>query len=201
MKKNIILFLVFTSLIHFTFSQGFKGGLLLGPTVTQVTGDKLAGYDKLGVMGGVYTEYPFNDRTTGRLEMYYIQKGSRHIPSDVDYNKYVMSLQYVEVPIIYQYRFYKKFSFQTGLSFAYLFSSKEKDQNGTINSDGRIPFRKYDFSILGGLTYNINDKWVVGGRYSYSILYIREKPDFENISYHNRRQFNDVVQISMYYAF
>lgn len=201
MKKNIILIAIFLSLVNFTFSQGFRGGLLLGATATQVTGDKLAGYDKLGVLGGVFTEFSFSERTTGRLEMYYIQKGSRHIPGEFDYNKYVMSLHYVEVPLIYQYRFYKKFSFQTGLSFAYLFSSKEKDQNGTINSDGRIPFRNYDFSLLGGFTYKINDAWMASARYAYSALYIREKPDFENISYHNRRQFNDVVQISMYFTF
>lgn len=201
MKKNIILISIFLSLVNIAFSQGFRGGLLLGATATQVTGDKLAGYDKLGVMGGVFTEFSFSERTTGRLEMYYIQKGSRHIPSDFDYNKYVMSLHYVEVPLIYQYRFYKKFSFQAGLSFAYLFSSKEKDQNGTINSDGRIPFRKFDFSVLGGFTYKLNDKWMASTRYSYSALYIREKPNFENISYHNYREFNDVVQISMYYSF
>ncbi len=198
--KAILVFICFLP-ATMVFSQGFKGGFLLGPTVTQVTGDKLAGYDKLGVMGGVFTEFPFTDRTTGRLEMYYIQKGSRHIPSDADYNKYVLSLQYVEVPVLFQYRFYKKWSFQAGLSFAYLISSKERDQNGVLSTIGRIPFKKFDISALGGFTYTINDKWMVGGRYSYSILFIRERPDFENISYHNRRQFNDVVQISMYYTF
>lgn len=199
--KTILFFLIFFNSIT-SFSQEFKGGFLLGPNATQVTGDKLAGYKKLGFNAGVFTEFVFDDRKSIRAEMYYIQKGSRKNPTEFDYNKYVMSLHYVEVPFIFQYRFYKSFSAQGGLSFAYLFKSKEKDQNGELNVNGRMPYSDFDFSANIGLLYSINDHWKVGGRMSYSFIYIREKPDFQvGLAFHDRRQYNDVAQISFYYAF
>lgn len=199
--KTILFSLIFFSSMA-SFSQEFKGGFLLGPTATQVTGDKLAGYKKLGFNAGLFTEFVFDDQKSVRAEMYYIQKGSRKNPSEVDYNKYVMSLHYVEVPFLFQYRFYRSFSAQGGLSFAYLFKSLEKDQNGELNINGRMPFRDFDFSANIGLLYSITENWKVGGRMSYSFIHIREKPNFQiGLAYHDRRQYNDVAQISFYYAF
>ncbi len=199
--KTTFLFLsIFTSTI--LFSQEFKGGFLLGPTATQVTGDKLGGYEKLGFNAGLYTQFNFDDRRSARVEMYYIQKGSRKIPTEFDYNKFVMSLHYVEVPFLFQYRFYKSLSAQGGLAFAYLFKSTEKDQNGILNDFGRVPFRDFDFTAQLGVMYDINKTWKVGGRMSYSFLHFRDMPPTQSgFLYHNRKQYNDVAQISFYYTF
>ena len=201
MKRQFLFLTLFVFLLGKVFSQGFEGGLLVGPTATQVTGDMLSGYNKLGAMAGVFTQFVFDDRNSLRMEMYYIQKGARRVPSEYDPRKFLISLHYVEVPFIYQYRFYHKFSAQFGLSFAYLFKAYEKDLYGLVDPHGRKPFRNFDFSGQIGLNYQLSEKFHLGGRFSYSALFIREKPDFESVAFHNMRQFNDVLQLSVSYSF
>lgn len=187
--------------VCFSEAQSFKGGLVMGLAATQVTGDKLSGYNHPGAQLGVFTELPIGTKSSLRMEMYYIQKGSRKNSSEVDPSSYVQRLNYIEVPLRYQFKPFNKLSFNIGPSFGYLFLSAERDEGGLIPSYGRYSYNKFDFSIQGGGNWAFNDKWKVGLSYSYSILPIRDMPLVSGMAYHDRKQFNDVVLISLYRYF
>jgi len=199
--KRYTFLVIILSIVCFSNAQSFKGGLVVGLAATQVTGDKLSGYNHPGAQLGVFTELPIGQKSALRMEMYYIQKGSRKNASDVDPSSYLQRLNYVEVPLIYEYKPFNKLSFHAGLSFAYLFSASDYIDGDKMPSYFSDPRKKYDFSIHGGGNWAFNDKWKISLNYSYSILPIRDSPTFSNMAYHDRRQYNDVVLISLFRYF
>jgi len=185
------------------YNQSFNAGYHFGMTATQVTGDNLSGYNKAGIYAGGFVNRNITDRAKIQMEMSFIQKGSRKNakPSDGIYESYLMRLNYVEVPVSYQFDLKKYLSLHAGLSMAYLIISTEKDNYGVVVPDPNLPyFKKIDFDIFAGLTYNINDKWSLLLRYSYSILPIRNTPLFST-TYYNEGQYNDVITTALQYHF
>ena len=199
--KRYTFLVIILSIVGFSNAQSFKGGLVVGLAATQVTGDKLSGYNHPGAQLGVFTELPIGKKSALRMEMYYIQKGSRKNSSEVDPNSYLQRLNYVEVPIIYQYKPFNKLSFHAGLSYAYLFSASDYMNGDKMPSNFSDPRNSYDFSIHGGGTWTFNEKWSIGLSYSYSLLPIRGMPSGSGMFYHDRRQYNDVVLISLFRYF
>ena len=198
--KRYTFLVILLFIVCFSNAQSFKGGLVVGLAATQVTGDKLSGYNHPGAQLGVFTELPIGQKSALRMEMYYIQKGSRKNSSDNDPYSYVQRLNYIEIPILFQFKPFSKqtkLNFYGGLSYAYLFSASDY-----VNGDKQLsysvdPRNSYDFSIHGGGTWNFNEKWTIGLSYSYSILPIRGMPSGSNMMYHDRKQYNDVVLISL----
>ncbi|MFM9028678.1 MAG: hypothetical protein ACKOQ6_11910, partial [Bacteroidota bacterium] len=68
-------------------AQSFSSGIRFGMTATQVDGDTYEGFDKAGLLGGLFVERFMSDRFSLRMEMDYIQKGSRK-PLDKDVNSF-----------------------------------------------------------------------------------------------------------------
>lgn len=201
MKRFFIVFILafFSSLI---FAQSFKAGFQLGITGTQVTGDLLSGYKKAGIYGGFFVVHPVTERSGFQLEMSFIQKGSRKNakPSDGDYNQYLMRLNYIEMPIFYKYTFKRNLTAELGLSFGYLISSYEADENGPIEQQGLPDFKKVEFTGIIGLGYQMNEHMRFFLRYSYSVLPIRSRPT-GYYNYINAGQFNDVLCTAFQYQF
>ena len=204
MKIKQILFLLILSITTSLNAQKFQGGIVGGIAATQVTGDKLSGYNHPGAQFGVFTQLALSEKSALRLSMYYIQKGSRKNASDVDLDSYVQRLNYIEIPLMYQFKPFSKqpkLSFNAGLSYAYLFSSTDIVDGDKVPSYSVDPRYSYDFSIHGGGAWKFTEKWSVALTYSYSILPIRGMPSGSNMAHHDRKQYNDVVLISVLYYF
>ena len=60
-----------------TSAQNFDAGLTGGFCTSQVSGDNLSGYNKLGSRFGAYISYPINKKMSYQLEMQHLQKGSK----------------------------------------------------------------------------------------------------------------------------
>lgn len=77
MYKYIFIFLgiIFSPLL--LQSQNFKGGLIGGLTASQVDGDSYAGFDKLGIHGGVFVNTGFSELWGFQLEIKYAGRGAR----------------------------------------------------------------------------------------------------------------------------
>ena len=103
----------------------FGGGAVLGFNASQVSGDNLGGYNKAGISGGFFVSKKLNE--TGELEMRmtYSAKGSRDVPNyeKGKYSAYYLKLNYIEVPILYRYKF-KMLWLLAGLSGGYLINMK-----------------------------------------------------------------------------
>ena len=184
-------------------AQSFRAGLQLGLAASQVTGDQLAGFNKVGMFGGVFVNYPTGDLGDIQLELNFIQKGSRKNahPDKGDYEQYIMRLNYVALPLFYRFKFKKILSIELGAEFAYLISSKEFDVYGIITPDPRkADFRNFDLSAFAGLGIKFYDRFRLVFRYSYSVMPIRPQPD-EGFFYYDAGQFNEVLLTTVQYQF
>ena len=145
--KKLSIYLVLLLPIFFVLQsnkvvgQEFKMGFQLGMTATQVTGDQLVGFNKAGLFGGLRVTRAMGEYGDGQMEINFIQKGSRlnAKPDKGIYNSYLLRLNYVEVPVSYRLRLNKFFGLEAGAKFAYLISTREKDEQGDLPEEAEKP--------------------------------------------------------------
>lgn len=185
-------------------SQGFTGGLMVGGSVGQITGDEAFGYRKIGLTAGVRAGYDFQSKLSLEMELLFNQKGSkpskREKPLQGDW---VISLNYFEIPVLVGYKdwlseaedFYH-LVFYTGASYGYLFSTTFTNQKyGFVQNE----LKKHDFSFILGTHYYINSHLGLTGRYERSInkLWKKTIPDDRFSNFMLPYQFN----LCLFYMF
>ncbi len=152
-----------------TSAQSFDFYGLAGPVLSQIDGDRVGGYDKMGFTLGAGVSRRYDDQWSGLLELSYIQKGKGSY-NESDGSTYKIRLNYMQVPLAARYQLSPVFSLETGLSMAFLFSY-QFFENGENNNEHR-PYTPYwyDLDWLLGASYVINDEWTVNLRFTYSIF-------------------------------
>ena len=196
MKKSGLVIILFC-ISHSLFSQNFNAGMRFGVCASQVDGDRLVGFDKAGVIGGLFVNRDLSKSFTLQMEMVYIQKGSRK-PTDINNSFYLLRVNYVEVPLILQWHLTPKFSLAAGPSFATLVGSHEENEYGVFNSNSS--FKKFELSGNFGLVYKLSDNWSFDGRYNNSLTTIRPFPGVTT-AFFDRGQYNVSIQLSLLYSF
>src|SRR5688572_14807215 len=109
MKKSIFLSLLFFStLVVYSQDQKkkesiFKPALIIGMNATQVDGDDLAGYRKVGLNAGAAAYIRLPKNFSINFEILYSQKGARASANQYILNSqdYKLVLDYVDIPIIF----------------------------------------------------------------------------------------------------
>lgn len=152
-------------------AQRFKGSAVLGLNFSQIDGDDLAGFNKVGLTGGFKLDSPLNDKWDMSLEMLYSKRGSSTgFGFGGDAN--LTSLQYLSVPILVSLKDwyikdedYHKVSAHGGLDFGYMFSAKSTNDiyQADVNN-----FKKVDISLLVGINYKFTRKLGLTIRYTRS---------------------------------
>lgn len=196
-----VIFLGLVLLIGVSASaQSFKGGFKLGVNASQVSGDMLAGFDKAGINGGLVLTLPLGEYSSFQTELIFSQKGSRRNPSKTSTSKYIMRLNYIEMPFLFQRRLNKTLTLEAGASFAYLIknSDVEYDANGLI--PGMPPFNSYELAVHFGINYQLSDQNYVGFRYSNSVLPIREHAG-GGTYWLNQGQYNSLISLALFHTF
>ena len=205
LKKSIISFLC----IFLTCSiqaQNFGGGVILGISSSQVSGDNLSGFNKAGLLIGVFTNKSISDVLGFQMEMTYIQKGSNnpniHDYENRNYLKEDVSASYIEIPLLLQYNQIKKIKIEGGALIGYLIDGYYNDANGRILNYNNInPFINYDIGLLLGINYKYSKKISLNARLANSILPIGTE-DYETPSTYNsytKGKYNSVLSFSLYY--
>lgn len=197
MKKIIIIFCFFL-FSNLTSAQNFKGGIIGGISTSQVSGDNLGGYHKAGLCIGVFTQLPISSISNLKMEMEYIQKGSRNqkmnqngIPD--------ISTSYLEIPISLNYHQNEQLTIEGGIQTALLLTSKDNDIYGSVNSDINDPFNKTDISAFIGMYYHLTKSLSLNTRLGNSIFPIRGY-DGEKIFIFYRGQYNTVLSFTLHYT-
>ena len=90
MKKISILIFIL-NLSFLSQAQDFKGGVILGLSTSQLSGDHLEGFNKAGLILGAFTSRVFSEKISGKMELIYIQKGSKNPDLDT-YNNEILHL-------------------------------------------------------------------------------------------------------------
>lgn len=191
-QKNSILFILFTffsSLV--TYSQDFKLILTAGLNASQVNGDKLAGFDKLGFHAGAGILRNVGKRGSIQFELLYAEKGSKDISTDIDpIQDTLFRFNYIEIPLMYNYAIKPFLRVQLGPYTGVLI--KASFDNGYQIFDRTNDLRKMDYGLTGGLDYRFYNQFSVSLRISQSMLDINKT--FE-------RYFNLVSSLGIRYTF
>lgn len=179
--------------------QVFQPSIYAGISATQMSGDGLGGWNKIGGMIGANVHLASKTNWSASLGLQYIQKGSRAKLDSVTNASYAFHLNYFEVPICATYH-YKKIKFNIGVTAGALVY-QQLISNG-YNYEIAPPFLAYEIGGLAGLEYQINDHFSVLGRIGASILPVREAPSAEYFDrYYQKGNFNQSLQFALMYNF
>lgn len=200
MKKLFLIFLLLaiTSLVG--FSQQFEGGVIAGFNASQVDGDLYKGYHKPGIALGGYVQTNLSRKVFAGMELKFMQKGSRNIDSLATNGqiKYIMRLNYVDLPFYLGIRTSEKISLLVGLSPGYLLSGNEYNDYGIFPEQDRRPFNAIDLEGFLGFRFQFTDRLFVDLRGAYSLLPIREQPG-DPLWYWKSNQFNNLLSTTVLY--
>ena len=192
MKRLMLCFCLCLLGIFPLSAQTFGGGFLAGASVSQLDGDELGGYHKMGVTAGAYTYTQLTKYVRAQLELRYTEKGSKSTNKDPLY--YHSRLNYIEAPLMLKYLFLKKFNADVGLAAGYLVKGTVDDGYGELEAD----FKPYELSLLIGIQYQVLDKVHVNVRLNYSVLPVGDHPGGQTWLF-NRGQYNNVLTFAVYY--
>jgi len=171
-KFTILLFCGFLTLS--IQAQNFEGGVILGLSTSQVGGDDLAGFNKVGLLVGAFANTSISELLSFQMEMTFIQKGSdnpnMNDSEHKDHSQEDISSSYIEIPLLLQYHQSNTLKIEGGLFSAYLIDGYYNDLNGKLPIYTVNPFIKYDFGLLLGIDYTFSNKLSLNTRLSNSIL-------------------------------
>lgn len=175
MKLSISIF--FIALLYLSFNsleaQRFGGGLKIAGTLSQIDGDDVYGFNKLGFETGVFGSARLSKIIDLEIHFSYNQRGSRSTAEDPMLVK--INLNYLDVPIFFvvkdwliteDNKEYYRMHFLGGLSLGRLISSSSITG---IDED----FKKTDFSWILGANYYYSRSWGIAAKYtrSFNSLY------------------------------
>ena len=223
MSKTLLfssLFLLLITMRTDILAQRIKGEVFAGINLSQVDGDEIYGFDKVGLNTGVGAILPIGKHFTFSVETQYSQKGSVQGEqyADTVFNpntgmdefwtgEYKLKLDYLEVPVLFHFTD-KLISAGLGISYGRLVNVKEYEHGNLVTTTtlNEGPYDKNDYNFLVDINFRIHkkiSKFKFNVRYTYSIDKIRTR-DFYNKLYEytgTRDQYNNLVSLRLIYVF
>ncbi|WP_167604719.1 outer membrane beta-barrel protein [Maribellus sediminis] len=182
------------------FAQRFDAGLIAGFNGSQVEGDYFKGYNKAGILAGIFVQTDVAPAIVAGMEIKYSQKGSRkkYDPKQPEVEKYVMRLGYIDIPIFMGFRTNERSMIIAGIAPGVLIHSKELDNYGEFPKEDQHPFNTFDLQPFLGFQFDFLERASIDLRLALSVVPIRNQPSGTNYYWHNN-QFNNVISLAVYY--
>lgn len=210
MKQGLLLGTIILSSLLFmkqAKAQAFLGALAFGGNLTQVDGDEMFGFKKIGFNVGVSAIYPFTDKWSMSIEASFAQKGSfqKYPPEDLGkpLPYYDLRLNYLDVPVLVHFTDKGFLNVGLGLSWGRLVGIKEVEWGETVHSSTtNSPYSDSDINGIVSLQFPIYKRFKFNFRYSYSFAKIRTR-SYSNISGDTwtRDQYNNILTFRLIYVF
>ena len=194
---RIVLFLLFALNISWATAQDFRAGLVGGLTTSQISGDTYAGYDKLGFRMGAYVSRSIKEKVDLKMEIQYIQKGSKRHIDKHSFKRYMFNLHYIEIPISIAWKYNQDISIETGLSPSYLMAYSEQNEHGNV--DEKDP-KSVGLDFLVGANYQLKPQIILNLRYSQSVIPVRKHSSEGQFGLNNGQQ-SSLLSLALYYQF
>lgn len=180
MKKITLIFAIYCFLISNSIDaqQLFRAGFVGGFNFTQIDGDDIAGYDKIGLNAGFMVELGLDEdnKWSAVMEILYSQKGSRSTlnNSPVDFK---ISMDYAEIPLLLKFRDPKGgLTFGAGVLLARSVNNKfvqaGVDETEFFFAGNNIP-KKWEIGAIIDVAYMFSSKFGLNFRFTNSIPSIR----------------------------
>lgn len=198
MKQLLLLVLLAVFLTSVGTAQRFDGGILAGFNGSQVEGDAYKGYHKPGAVAGFYVQTDLAPAIFAAMEIKFDQKGARKNPTTKDPTKYIMRLNYIDLPIYAAFRTNERGSIIAGIQPGYLLSAREFNEYGEFPPQDQSEFNQFDLQALIGFQFDLLDQLKADLRFSYSMIHISDNPGDSNY-YTKDGWFNNVITLALYY--
>jgi len=225
MKKVIVSLLVLFSFVSLkaqefkftpTQSEGvqagksnFRGGIRVGFTASQITGDGFAfqGFRKFGGYAGAFVNFPvsMNGNWLIQPELNFVMKGCKHTPKVDEFgnllgNQYSLQLMYGQIPILLKWNFFKGLELELGPAFGIIMKNIDVEKVNKEPQVGAPPFTRFELSGIVGLGYLFINHWGVNLRFDCSLLPVR-KPKAADWLFLWKGQQNQTFAFNVYYQF
>jgi hypothetical protein len=204
--RSLVLYLLLIILPCIAFGQSIRGGLAAGMNAAQVDGDEVYGYHKYGLNAGAFATIPVGKNFSVSIETSYSQKGSYQSPQYADSlsGEYKLILNYVEVPVLFQYTDKDIVKVGTGLSWGRLVQFKEYEHgNRVVWPTSYGPYKTSDTQILVDLQLKLFTGFYFNLRYGYSLGKIRTRTFVQQATGKTwtRKQYNNDLTARLIYVF
>lgn len=187
--------------------QAFLGGAVVGANLCTVQGDGYGGYSKVGLNAGGMVYVKVANKLFADLELLYAQKGSRGVNQvesiyvGTSFEKYYLDLNYVEIPLVFNYVFNEKWHGGVGGSYSMLLGSKEEAVSAVqpvyIRNEDH-PFKSNDINFILNVGYELGNGVFVNARYQRSVTTIRD-PFYVPVGFGGGNQFNELFSFRIMY--
>lgn len=188
-------------------NQRFRAGPIVGLNFSQVDGDADAGIHKLGLNAGFSSYVSMTERVGLQLDLLFSQKGSRYTrESPSTAGPYIMvyqlKLNYIEIPLAFQYYFKPEWHIGLGGSFNRLIGTNESWRSlfGWRDLDPEV--YKFENNVWEGFvssSYRITDGILVEARYQRSITSLRKGINTHQDFQSGNGQFNNFFSLRLAY--
>lgn len=159
-----------------TSSSDVRFGIKGGMNVSSLSDD--GGLEdqgsKIGFNAGVFANIPIAESFSIQPEVLYTQYGDKYdyrVPVTNDRISYARHLDYIAVPVMFQYNFIPNLYVEAGPEFGFLVSAKNKLKNETNNDplntsgDYKDGLNKFNFGLGLGAGYYFTDNIGITARY------------------------------------
>jgi len=146
---------------------------VIGFNACQIHGDNASGYHKFGGNGGIMINSRLNKKTSIDLGFIFTQKGARKNQNveKGDYSFFRVNLNYIELPLLLNYKVNPIYFITLGPSMGYLINYQEDTEKGNWN--GVYPFNTFEYGVNFGLGRSLKANWLLEVRSNNSIMPIR----------------------------
>jgi len=200
---KILTLLFFCGILTYnTNAQSFGGGIIAGASTSQVAGDLLGGFNKIGILVGAYTSLKVKEILNFQFEISYITKGSRnpnmYESNHPNYEKIEITLSYIEMPLTINLQQKENLGVEFGIIPAFNISATLNSADAKNISVPNPQYKKYDLGVCAGINYHITDNIILNTRISNSIIPIRPHTSGATNGW-NRGQYNTVLSFAIHY--
>lgn len=211
------LFVVFlTCLLILTAStteaQRVQAEVIVGGNLSQVDGDEIFGFNKIGLNTGLGAIVPFGKNFQFGIEILYSQQGSYQGPQyedtdsagNVTTGEYKVNLDYLQVPFMVLYNDKDVITGGLGFSYGRLVRVREYEHGQRVESTtvNNGPYNRNDFMALADIRFRVYKRLKLNLRYAYSLAKIRTR-EYENLlgDTWSRDQYNNTITFRVIYMF
>lgn len=173
-----LIFIIFCLFLANLPAQIFSAKAIVGINISQVDGDKLSGYNKVGLNIGLGAEAKLSDRWSLSTEFLFSEQGANAVPNkDVKslYDK--ISLKFVEVPFMINFSDWK-IKISGGFSFNRLTNYEVIDFAGIDITELETYNTNIFAGVIGGTVF-FTDHLALNIRLSKYMTNLREPTDID----------------------
>src|SRR5687768_5813335 len=171
MKKSLLLIVCAIAIATTSQAQvrfGFKGGVNLA----NVNGDLGGTKQKVGYFAGAQAKISVSDEFSIQPELVYSNQGTK-LEEDINYD---YNLNYLNLPVLFQYHTPFGLYAETGPQISYLISAKVKAEGQS--ADVKELFKSVDYGWAIGLGYQMQGSGLgLSARYNIGLARINDSED------------------------